>query len=90
MVAATAVKFVIKSFPSSETRNTEAEKRTINVRKYTFTERIISKLLASPARTKGLLENVLSGKTSFHEAAMVWDELQIFMWEQVFLKNKTA
>lgn len=49
-----------------------------------------SKLLANPARTKRLLENVLSGKTSFHEAAMVWDELQIFMWEQVFLKNKTA
>lgn len=54
------------------------------------TEFANSELLANPARTKGLLENVLSGKTSFHEAAMVWDELQIFMWEQVFLKNKTA
>lgn len=49
-----------------------------------------SELLASPIETKGLLENVLSGKTSFHEAAMVWDELQIFMWEQVFLKKKSA
>ncbi|MCM1466648.1 MAG: asparagine synthase (glutamine-hydrolyzing) [Alistipes sp.] len=49
-----------------------------------------SELLASPVETKGLLENVLSGKTSFHEAAMVWDELQIFMWEQVFLKKKSA
>lgn len=53
-------------------------------------EYINSELLKNPAQTRSLLEKVLAGKTGFHEAAEVWDELQIFMWEQVFLKNKFA
>ncbi len=51
-------------------------------------EFVNSKLLKNPAETRKLLDDVLAGKTGFHEAAMVWDEIQIFMWEQVFLKNK--
>ncbi|MDD6572451.1 MAG: asparagine synthase (glutamine-hydrolyzing) [Thermoflexaceae bacterium] len=47
-----------------------------------------STLLKNPAKTRELLQDVLDGKTGFHEASMVWDELQIFMWEQVFLKGK--
>lgn len=47
-----------------------------------------SSLVKNPQATRTLLENVLQGKTGFHEASMVWDELQIFMWEQVFLKGK--
>lgn len=47
-----------------------------------------SALIRNPASTRNLLNDVLSGKTGFHEASMVWDELQIYMWEQVFIKNK--
>lgn len=47
-----------------------------------------STLLKNPVKTRELLRDVLEGKTGFHEASMVWDELQIFMWEQVFLKGK--
>ena len=42
MVAATAVKFVTKSFPSNEIANTEAENRMMNVMKYTLMERTTS------------------------------------------------
>lgn len=47
-----------------------------------------SSLLKNPDATRTLLEDVLAGKTGFHEASMVWDELQIFMWEQVFIKKR--
>ena len=47
-----------------------------------------SALLKNPDATRKLLEDVLAGKTGFHEASMVWDELQIFMWEQVFIKKR--
>ena len=49
---------------------------------------INSSLVANPSKTRGLLMDVIAGKTGFHEASMVWNEIQIFMWEQVFIKNK--
>ena len=42
IVAATAVKLVVRSFPSNETRNTDTTNVNINVIIYTFTERITS------------------------------------------------
>ncbi len=47
-----------------------------------------SALVADAAATRQLLQNVLDGKTGFHEASLVWNEIQMFMWEQVFVKKK--
>lgn len=46
-----------------------------------------SSLVKDPAATRHLLNEVLAGKTGFHEASLVWNEIQMFMWEQVFVKN---
>lgn len=47
-----------------------------------------SELVKNPSETRRLLEQVIAGNTGFHEASLVWDEVQIFMWEQVFIKGK--
>lgn len=47
-----------------------------------------SALVKNPAATKQLLQDVITGKTGFHEASLVWNEVQMFMWEQVFVKGK--
>ncbi len=51
-------------------------------------EYLNSSLVADAAATRQLLQDVLDGKTGFHEASLVWNELQMFMWEQVFVKKK--
>lgn len=46
-----------------------------------------SSLVKDPVATRKLLDDVLAGRTGFHEASLVWNEIQMFMWEQVFIKN---
>lgn len=47
-----------------------------------------SNLVANPQTTKELLMKVLGGSGSFHEASLVWNEMQIYMWEKVFLQEQ--
>lgn len=46
-----------------------------------------STLVKNPEETRKLFIDVVEGRTGFHEASLVWNEVQIYMWEQVFIQN---
>lgn len=47
-----------------------------------------SSLVKDPKATRQLLMDVIEGKTGFHEASLVWNELQMYLWEQIFIKTR--
>lgn len=46
-----------------------------------------STLVDNPAAVRALFQEVLAGRRGFHEASLVWNEVQIYMWEQMFIQN---
>lgn len=47
-----------------------------------------SNLVKDPKATQQLLGDVIEGKTGFHEASLVWNELQMYLWEDIFVKKR--
>lgn len=49
-----------------------------------------SSVVKNPQGVKSMLADVIAGKTGFHEASLVWNEVQMYLWEQIFIKQKYA